>query len=328
MFSFEFAESIDFCLVFQVVAVLNVASLFREGNSDLCEVCYKSKPVVFLKPCLHRLCATCAFNARNLCKVSSCEKLIKNYENINDNGLCYSCKEEASTVTIKSCFHKIGNTCAHYQLNTKTEICPQCKLTVSDFFRLEEVKNFCQNCNDELSVKKLKHCNHFVGQNCINKNKTSKCPVKNCNQIQDHTLENDSEQTCCICRLEKTLSVTLSPCYHKICNDCANELSLKNGTKCPICREPILRYKNIELIERCACKEELRHVVLKPCLHRIGIICADYISNKSEYYPKCPICRIKIEEFCIDDPHISNALNPSNLRRMKNVTSHYLGIYN
>ncbi|XP_050533974.1 uncharacterized protein LOC126901523 [Daktulosphaira vitifoliae] len=308
----------------KVVAIINLEALFRECDYELCEMCYKVKPEVILKPCLHRVCVGCAFNTKYECKIPSCKQYIRNYDNIKDNGLCYDCKEEASTVTMLPCFHKIGNSCGFYKLFSKTDRCPQCDLKVNEFKKLELVRNHCQNCRTELSVKKMKHCNHFVGQNCINRNKTTKCPVKMCNQIQDHSSENDSEQTCCICKLEETLSVTLSPCYHKICNKCANELSLKYGTKCPLCREPILRYKNIELIERCACKEELRHVVLKPCLHRIGILCANFISNKNEYHPKCPICRVKVEEFCHDEPLIRNALNPSYLRRIKNVTSHYL----
>ncbi|XP_050533979.1 uncharacterized protein LOC126901526 isoform X2 [Daktulosphaira vitifoliae] len=309
------------------MALINLEALFRECDYDLCEICHLLKPEIILKPCLHRVCVTCAFEAKNICTIPSCKKWTNNFESFNDNGLCYSCKEEASTVTTFPCFHKVGNICAN-ESYSPFHRCPQCGIKASYFFKLVRLKNDCQNCSDELAVKKMKHCNHFIGQICINRNKTNKCPVKNCNHIQDHSSENDSEQTCCICRLEKTLSVTLSPCYHKICNDCANELSLQKNYICPLCREPIKRFKNIELIERCACKEELRHVVLKPCLHRIGIICADYISNKSEYHPKCPICRVKVEEFCHDEPLIRNALNPSNLRRMKNVTSHFLSVYN
>ncbi|XP_050547290.1 uncharacterized protein LOC126908976 isoform X6 [Daktulosphaira vitifoliae] len=258
----------------KVVAIINLEALFRECDYELCEMCYKVKPEVILKPCLHRVCVGCAFKTKYVCKIPSCKLFITNYDNIKDNGLCYACKEESSTVTMLPCFHKIGNSCGFYKLFSKTDRCPQCDLKVNEFKKLEAVKNsYCQNCNDEQSVKKMKRCNHYVGHNCINRNKTTKCPVKMCNQIQDNSSEN-------------------------------------------------------ELIERCACKKELRHIVLKPCLHRIGIVCADFISNKSEYHPKCPICRVKVEEFCTDEPLISNALNPSYLRRIKNVTSHYLSIYN
>ncbi|XP_050547193.1 uncharacterized protein LOC126908907 isoform X2 [Daktulosphaira vitifoliae] len=306
---------VSFCLAFQVY-------------DEKCEVCYESKPVVFLNPCLHRLCATCAFNAHykneQVCLVPSCRGYIKNYENINDNGLCYSCKEEASSVTIIPCFHKIGNSCAYEQICSKSKRCPQCYFSIPYFFKIKLINNVCQNCYNEIGVKIMKHCHHYIGKNCINKYKDhTKCPVKNCEKIQDHSLKNDSEKVCCICLIKRSLTVTLKPCYHKICNDCANELTVLNITECPLCRENIVYFNNIELIERCSCKKELRHVVLEPCLHKIGMNCAKYISNNN-YQPKCPMCSENIEFFRTDEPHMSNLLNPSYLIRIKNLMRKYL----
>ncbi|XP_050547835.1 uncharacterized protein LOC126909456 [Daktulosphaira vitifoliae] len=228
----------------------------------------------------------------------------------------------------------------------------------------------------------MKYCHHYVGQNCIDKNiDFTKCPVKNCEQSHDHSSENDdeklccscllvkpltvtlnpcchemckdctdeqtlqntndcplckekivyfeninNEKLCCSCLLEKPLPVTLNPCCHKMCNDCANELTVQNITNCPLCREQIVLFKNIKLIERCACKQELQRVVLQPCHHKIGIACANIISNKKNYQPKCPICSKKVLQFYTDEPHINKSLNPSYLRRMKNVMLYYLNI--
>ncbi|XP_050533951.1 uncharacterized protein LOC126901514 isoform X2 [Daktulosphaira vitifoliae] len=302
---------VNFCLAFQVVAVLNAPALFREVYDEKCEVCNKSKPVVFLDPCLHRLCATCAYDAdfknKSKCLVPSCKRNIEYYHIINDNGLCYICKEEASTITIIPCYHKVGNACAYEQKLSQTARCPQCQSVVTCFKGSEPIKNFCQNCYDEIGIKIMKHCYHYIGKNCLNEIKDStKCPVKNCEQIQDDISENDSEQECCICSLEKSLKVTLIPCNHKICNDCANELIIQKISECPLCREQIVYFNKIELIERCPCREELRHVVLEPCLHKIGVDCADFISNKMYYQPKCPICSKNIEVFRTDGVTVLN----------------------
>ncbi|XP_050547197.1 uncharacterized protein LOC126908908 isoform X3 [Daktulosphaira vitifoliae] len=268
---------VNFCLAFQVVAVLNAPALFREVYDEKCEVCNKSETVVFLNPCLHRLCATCAYDAdfknKSKCLVPSCKRNIEYYHIINDNGLCYICKEEASTITIIPCYHKVGNACAYEQKLSQTARCPQCQSVVT--------------------------C--FKGS--------------------------DSEQECCICSLEKSLKVTLIPCNHKICNDCANELIIQKISECPLCREQIVYFNKIELIERCPCREELRHVVLEPCLHKIGVDCADFISNKMYYQPKCPICSKNIEVFRTDEPLINKSLNPSRLNRIKNVTIHYFNTF-
>ncbi|XP_050547553.1 uncharacterized protein LOC126909175 [Daktulosphaira vitifoliae] len=140
---------VSFCLGFQVVAVSNVASLFRQDCDEKCEVCYKYKPVVFINPCLHRLCAKCApiayYQNDIKCLVRSCGKSIVTYENSNDNGLCYSCKEEASSVVLFPCLHKIGNTCAEIQVLYNSQfICPQCHNEVADSAG-KSIKTICLN---------------------------------------------------------------------------------------------------------------------------------------------------------------------------------------
>ncbi|XP_050533955.1 uncharacterized protein LOC126901514 isoform X6 [Daktulosphaira vitifoliae] len=318
------------------VTVLNVASLFREVGDEKCEVCNKTKPLVFLVTCLHRLCATCAYDVwfknEGNCLVQSCGKLVYNFEHINDNGLCYTCKEEASSVVLFPCFHKIGNSCAYKQdeqqlllkFRQQTYIlpwkCPQCYTIVEGTIKRNSIKHFCNSCTVEIAVKIMKHCKHYICQICINKNKNfNKCPVEYCEQIQDDSSENDDEEVCFICQFEKPLTVILNPCGHKMCNDCANELLARHMIQCPLCKKEIVFYKNIKSIEKCACKNELRHVVLKPCLHSIGINCAKHISDNN-YQPMCPICSKKVELFHTDDPRINNLLNPSSIKHIINVT--------